>query len=46
LHQDNALSHASFLAREFFAKSNMSVTHHPPYFSVSLIEDKTEKPPF
>jgi hypothetical protein len=26
--------------------TNMAVVLHPPYFSVSLIEDKTKRPPF
>jgi hypothetical protein len=30
----------------FFTKSNMAVVPHPPYFSVSPIEDTTEWPPF
>jgi hypothetical protein len=32
--------------REFLTKSSMTVVPHPPYFSVSPIEDKTERPPF
>jgi hypothetical protein len=29
----------------FFTKINITVKSHPPFFSVSLIEDKTERPP-
>jgi hypothetical protein len=32
--------------REFFTKNNMTVIPHPPYFSVSPIEDKTKRPLF
>jgi hypothetical protein len=39
------VSHFLFI-REFFTKSNMTVVTQPPYFSVSLFEDKTERPPF
>jgi hypothetical protein len=54
LHHDNAHSHTSFFIKEFLTKNNMTVVPHTPYlpdlapcdFSVSLIEDKTEKPPF
>jgi hypothetical protein len=30
----------------FFTKNNMTVVPHPPNFSVSPNEDKTERPPF
>jgi hypothetical protein len=54
LHHDKALSHDSFFTREFLTKNNMTVVPHPPrspdlvpcVFSVSPIEDKTERPPF
>jgi hypothetical protein len=50
LHHDNAPSHTSFFTREFFFTRNiMTVFPHQPYFSlfsVSPIEDKTERPPF
>jgi hypothetical protein len=46
MNQDNAPSHTSFFTRKFLTKSNMAVVPHPPYFSVSPIEDKTERPPF
>jgi hypothetical protein len=36
---------ASFFTRDFLTK-NMTVVPHPLYFSVTLIEDKTEWPPF
>jgi hypothetical protein len=35
----------SFSPGIFFTKNNMTVLPHPPYFSVSPIEDKTERPP-
>jgi hypothetical protein len=37
-----------FTMEFFFTKNNMTVVPHPPYSpaSVSLIEDKTERPPF
>jgi hypothetical protein len=35
-----------FFTREFLTITNMAVVLHPPYFSVSLIEDKTKRPPF
>jgi hypothetical protein len=38
LHHDNALSHV--FTGEFLTKNNMTVILHPPYFSVSLIEEK------
>jgi hypothetical protein len=44
LHHDNASSHTSFITGEFFNKNNMTVPS--TYFSVSPIEDKTERPPF
>jgi hypothetical protein len=31
------------LTREFFTKINMTVITHPPYFSISLIEDKIKR---
>jgi hypothetical protein len=31
---------------EFLTNNNMTVVPHPPYFSVSPTEDKTERPPF
>jgi hypothetical protein len=45
LHHDSKLSHTSILTREFLTKNN---SHPPPtlLFSASLIEDKTEMPPF
>jgi hypothetical protein len=52
LHHDNALSHTSFLTREFFTMNKMNFNPHPPYFhgmaphDFFLIEDKTEKKPF
>jgi hypothetical protein len=46
LHHDKAPSHTSFLTREYFNKNGMTSVPHPPYFSVSPIEDKTEGPPF
>jgi hypothetical protein len=30
----------------FFTKNNKNIILYPPYFFVSLIEDKTERPPF
>jgi hypothetical protein len=45
-HHNNAPSHTFFFTREFLTKNKMSVVTHPPYFSVSLIADKTERPPF
>jgi hypothetical protein len=35
-----------FSPGNFFTKNNMIVVLHPPYFSVSPIEDKTERAPF
>jgi hypothetical protein len=46
LHQDNAPIHTSFFIGEFLTKNNMTVIPHSPYFSVSPIKDKTERPPF
>jgi hypothetical protein len=46
LHHDKTPFLTSFFTREFLTKNNMTVVHHPPYFSVSPIEDKSEKPPF
>jgi hypothetical protein len=54
LHHNNAPSHTSFFTREFLTKNNMTGIPHPPYspdlapcnFSVSRIEDKTERSPF
>jgi hypothetical protein len=34
LHLDNAPSNTSFFIREFFIKNNMTVTPHPPHFSL------------
>jgi hypothetical protein len=34
-----------FSPGNFFAKDNMTIVAHPPYFSVSPIEDKTEMLP-
>jgi hypothetical protein len=34
LHHDNAPSHISFSIREFLTKTNMTVVHLPPYFSL------------
>jgi hypothetical protein len=31
---------------EFLTQKNMTVIPHPSYFSVFLIEDKIERPPF
>jgi hypothetical protein len=45
LRHDNALFHTFFFAMEYFTKK-MTVVPHPPYFSVSPIEDKTERPRF
>jgi hypothetical protein len=39
LHHDNALSHTSFFTREFFTKSNMTLTPHSLYFHFSPVED-------
>jgi hypothetical protein len=46
LHHDKAPSHTSFFTREFLTRKNMTLVSHPPYFSVSPIEDKTERLPF
>jgi hypothetical protein len=54
LNHDNIPSYSSFFTREFFTRNNMTVIPHPPYspdlapfnFSVLLIGDKTERPPF
>jgi hypothetical protein len=32
LHQNNAPSHTAFFVPEFFSKSDMIITDHPPYF--------------
>jgi hypothetical protein len=46
-HHDNAPSCTSLFTRDFsFMKNNRIVVPHPLYFSVSPIEDKTERPPF
>jgi hypothetical protein len=47
MHYDNAPSHTSFFTREFLTK-NQRDCHPPPtlLFSVSLIEDKTQRPLF
>jgi hypothetical protein len=37
----NVSFHISFFANEFLTKNNMTVEPSPPYFSVSLIGDKT-----
>jgi hypothetical protein len=39
----NAPSDTSFWPGNFFTKNNMTVIPHPPYLSVSLIENKTER---
>jgi hypothetical protein len=46
MHHDNAPYHTSFFTREFFTKNNVTVVPHPPYVSVSPIEDKTERQTF
>jgi hypothetical protein len=46
LHHDIAPPHTSFFTREFCTESNMTAVPHPSYFSVSPIEDETERPPF
>jgi hypothetical protein len=47
LHHDNAPSHSSFFTREFLTKNKMTAVQPPALlFSVSPIEDKTERPPF
>jgi hypothetical protein len=39
-------THTSFFSRESLTRKNVAVSLHPPYFSVSLIEDKIVRPPF
>jgi hypothetical protein len=48
LQNNNSPSHTTFFSPvDFLTKNNMAVVLHPPYFfSVSPIEDKTERPPF
>jgi hypothetical protein len=47
LHHYNAPSHTSFFTRELWARNNVTVVPPPSLlFSVSPIEDKTERPPF
>jgi hypothetical protein len=41
----HTISHFLF-SREFLNKNKMTVVPHPRYFSVSPIQDKTERPPF
>jgi hypothetical protein len=43
--RQHTISHLLFV-REFLTKNNLIVVPHSPYFSVSLIENKTEKLPF
>jgi hypothetical protein len=43
LHQDNTLSHTSFLG-EFLARNNMTMSQ--PYLYICSIEDKAKRPPF
>jgi hypothetical protein len=45
-HHDKAPSLTFFFTQEYFIKNNMTVVSHPPNFSVSLIDDKTERSPF
>jgi hypothetical protein len=44
LHHDSVPSLTSSFTREFFTTINMTVVPHPPYFSVSPIEDNSERP--
>jgi hypothetical protein len=44
LHHDKAPTHTSFFTREVLTKNNMTAPPHPPYYSASPIEDKTERP--
>jgi hypothetical protein len=44
--QERAVSHFLFFTNEFLAENDMAVVPHPPYFSVSPIEDKTERASF
>jgi hypothetical protein len=46
LHHDNTPSHISFFTREFLIKNNKTIVLLQPYFSVSPIADKIERPPF
>jgi hypothetical protein len=46
LFHHNAPSHTSLFTREYFTKKNMTIVPHPPYISVSPVEDKNERPPF
>jgi hypothetical protein len=39
LHHDNAPSRASSFTSEFLTRNNITSVPHPPYFSVSTIED-------
>jgi hypothetical protein len=34
LHHENAPSHTSFFKMSFFTKNNLTVSPHPPYFSL------------
>jgi hypothetical protein len=45
LHHDNAPSNTSFSTRGFLTRNNMAIVPHK-LFSVSPIQDKTERPPF
>jgi hypothetical protein len=46
LHHNNAPPHASFFTRAFLTKKQHDCRPHPHYFSVSPIEDKTERSSF
>jgi hypothetical protein len=46
LHHDIAKSHTFFSTREIFTKKKMTIISHPPYSSLSPVEDKTKGPPF
>jgi hypothetical protein len=43
---DNAPSNTSLFIKEFLTKNNMTVVPPTLFFSISPIEDKTERPPF
>jgi hypothetical protein len=43
LHHDNSPYYTSFFTKAFLTEKIMTVVSHPPYFSVSPIEGKTEK---
>jgi hypothetical protein len=44
--RQRTVSHYVFHQGFFFTKNNITVGPHPPLFSISLIEDKTERTPF